>query len=135
MKWFKLSLLYLLSFIVSISPLLIYFIKNHESYVSTGYDAIKLMSGGVILSFILILKVVKKLKIPSGVVLFSLICVLSYLLAPIIKDLTVLSFLALVGELGDLVVQAFIAREKRKMKAKEVTDIVESAIKGQIGRV
>ena len=51
--------------------------------------------------------------------LFGLICVLSYLLTPIINDLTVLSFLALIGEIGDLIIQAFISREKNKLKASQ----------------
>ena len=85
---------------------------------------------------ILLLKVLKKLKIPSGVFLFSLMCVLSYLLQPVINDLMVISFLALVGELFDLVIQALIAREKRKLLANETASAVENAIKNHTrGRV
>ena len=127
-KGFKIIALYILSFAFSISPLLTYFIINKERYICTRYDAIKLFSGGLIIAFMLLLKVLKKLKIPSGVFLFSLMCVLSYLLAPIIEDLMVLSFLALIGELCDLVIQAFIAREKRKLMAKETASEVERTL-------
>ncbi len=136
MKGFKLVILYIISFVVSISPLLTYFIVNRDRYICNRYDAIKLFSGGLILVFILILKVLKKLKIPSGVVLFSLICVLSYLLKPIINDLMVISFLALIGELFDLIIQAFISREKRKLMAAETAKAVESIFVGhRAGRV
>lgn len=91
--------------------------------------------GGVVLSFILLLKVMKKLKINSGVSLFGIICVLSYLLAPILQDLMVLSFLALVGEMLDVIVQALISREKRRGLAKEAARDISDSIKGTIGRV
>ena len=136
MKRFRMVILYLASFIVSVSPLLMYFIVNRDRYVCTRYDAIKLFSGGLIVAFMLLLKVLKKLKIPSGVFLFSLICVLSYLLKPIINDLMVISFLALVGELFDLVIQAFIAREKRRLISYETANAVKNVITGQkAGRV
>lgn len=135
MKRFKIFILYLCSFMVSISPLLTYFIVNKDRYICTRYDALKLFSGGLIIAFMLLLKVLKKLKIPSGVFLFSLLTVLAYLLKPIISDLMVLSFLALVGELGDLVIQAIISREKRKLQAKETASAVEDAIVKRIGRV
>lgn len=135
MKRFKIFILYLCSFAASISPLLTYFIVNRDRYICTRYDALKLFSGGLIIAFMLLLKVLKKLKIPSGVFLFSLLTVLAYLLKPIISDLMVLSFLALVGELGDLVIQAVISREKRKLQAKETVSAVEDAIVKRIGRV
>lgn len=135
MKRFRIVILYLMSFMVSISPLLIYFIANRDRYVCTRYDAIKLFSGGLIVVFILLLKVLKKLKIPSGVFLFSLICVLSYLLKPIINDLMIISFLALVGELFDLIIQALISREKRKQASMETARVIESVIGQKAGRV
>ena len=135
MKIFKMLILYLMSFMASISPLLAYFIVNRDRYICTRYDAIKLFSGGLIVAFILLLKVLKRLKIPSGVFLFSLICVLSYLLKPIINDLMVISFLALVGELFDLIIQALIAREKRKQASMETERAVERAIEHKVGRV
>ena len=135
MKRFRIVILYLMSFMVSISPLLNYFIANRDRYVCTRYDAIKLFSGGLIVVFILLLKVLKKLKIPSGVFLFSLICVLSYLLKPIINDLMIISFLALVGELFDLIIQALISREKRKQASMETARVIESVIGQKAGRV
>ena len=135
MRYLRLVSLYVISFAVSIAPLLIYFIVNKERYVCTHYDGIKLLMGGVVLSFILLLKVMKKLKINSGVSLFGIICVLSYLLAPILQDLMVLSFLALVGEMLDVIVQALISREKRRGLAKEAARDISDSIKGTIGRV
>ena len=134
MKRSKIFILYFLSFAFTIAPLFTYFIINRDSYISTRYDSIKLFSGGLIIAFILLLKSLKKLKIPSGVFLFGLMTVLSYLLAPVIKDLMVISFLALIGELFDVVIQLFIAREKRKITSEEATSAVERALE-RTGRV
>ena len=119
MRRFKIFLLYLTSIAVSIAPLLIYFIANEDRYFCTKLDAIKLFSGGIIVAFMLILKTLKKLKIPSGVWFFGLTCILSYLLAPVLKDLVIISFLGLVGEILDLIVQAFISREKSKLSSEK----------------
>lgn len=135
MRYLRLIFLYICSFTVSVAPLVVYFVTNKERYVCTQYDGIKLLVGGVVLSFILFLKVMKKLKINSGVCLFGVICVLSYLLAPILQDLMVLSFLALVGELLDVIVQSLISREKRRGLAKEAARDISDNIKGAIGRV
>ena len=127
----KIIFLYLFSFTLSISPLLTYLIANRDRYFCTKYDAIKMFSGGFIIAFMLLLKTVKKLKVPSGVFLFALICILSYLLAPVMRDLTVLSFLALVGELGDLTVQYAIARERRKLSSRETAKQIKSIMESR----
>ncbi len=136
MRQFRIIVLYVLSFVASISPLTAYFIANRDRYVCSRYDGFKLFLGGIVVAVILLLKVIKKLKINSGVSLFSTICVLSYLLAPIIQDLMVLSFLALVGELLDLFIQVFISIERKKAQAALTARAVEKAISNQkIGRV
>ena len=122
MNRFKIFILYLISFAFSVGPLFTYLIVNKDRYFCTKYDAIKLFSGGLIIIIMLLLKTLKKLKIPTGVSFFGLICMLSYLLSPIIQDLTVLSFLALVGEIGDSIMQAIISKEKRKLFAKEISN-------------
>ncbi len=122
MKRFKIFILYLISFAFSIGPLFTYLIVNRDRYFCTKYDAIKLFSGGLIIMVMLLLKTLKKLKIPTGVSFFGLICMLSYLLSPVIQDLTVLSFLALVGEIGDSIMQSIISKEKRKLFAREISN-------------
>ncbi len=122
MKRFKIFILYLISFAFSIGPLFTYLIVNRDRYFCTKYDAIKLFSGGLIIMVMLLLKTLKKLKIPTGVSFFGLICMLSYLLSPVIQDLTVLSFLALVGEIGDSIMQSIISKEKRKLFANEISN-------------
>jgi len=133
----KIALLYLLGLLVSISPIMIFFIANASRYVSSGYDAFKLASGGVIIAFILLLKVMGKLKIPSAVSVFGIMLLLSYLLDAVLRDLMLFSFLALIGELGDLVVQIFIARLKEKQAEQKMEGITVRAIEKTVisGRV
>lgn len=136
MKRARLPLLYIASFLFTILPVLIYFLVNFEKYVSTTSDAVKLSFGGVILTVIIVLKVIGKLKIPSRVVLFSVLFLLGYLFSSIINDLLIFLFLALVGEILDAVCQIFIkrekAREEREAVAKETARAVGEALSGRV---
>ena len=120
MKKIKLLCLYILGFALSILPIMIYFIANFDKYITNSYDGVRLASGGIILSCILLLKITGKLKIPSAVSVFSIIFVLSYLLDSIIADMMIFSFLALIGELCDMCIGIFIKREKSKAQRQEI---------------
>lgn len=128
MRSIKLILLYVLGFCLSIAPILIYFIANSEKYISNGYDGFKLASGGVILACILLLKITGKLKIPSAVSVFSIIFVLSYLLDTILQDVMIFSFLALLGEIFDIIVQIFIKKQREKAENQKIASQTASEI-------
>ena len=87
MKKMKIPLLYALSFLCSVLPVLIYFLINHESYISTTPEKVKLLFGGVLAVAILITKTIGVLKINSGITLFALVFAFAYLLEGIINDL------------------------------------------------
>lgn len=118
----KLVGLYILSFVLSVLPVLVYFIINHNRYICTIPDRIKLGFGAVALCVIIGLKLAGKLKIKSRIVVFAIVFGFSYLLESILDDLLVFSLLALVGEAFDMIVGIFIKREKRKMLLKESAD-------------
>ena len=107
-----------------------------DKYVSTTYEGIKLFSGGVILSVILLLKVIGKLKIPSGVCLFGILFVLSYLFSAILQDLMIFSLLAFCGEVADSVVGIFIAKERRRIMEQRSAELtakeVERVLRGRV---
>lgn len=136
MKKTKLLFLYILSFVLTLAPILIYFFVNMDKYVSTTYEGIKLFAGGVILACVLLLKVLGKLKTPSGVCLFGVLFVLSYLLNAILQDLMIFSMLALIGEVADSVVCIFINREKRRQREKSCAELtakeVERVLSGRV---
>lgn len=136
MKHLKIVCLYILGFFLSIAPIFTYFILNYDRYVKSTYDGVRLASGGIILACILLVKITGKLKIPSAVSVFGVIFVLSYLLNSIIMDLMVFSFLALLGEICDMVVQIFIRKERARLvntkiateTAKEISKIVNTRV-------
>lgn len=135
MKKIKIPLLYALSFICSICPVLIFFLINHRDYIATTPEKIKLLFGGALVVAILIIKSLGYLKIKSSLVFFGGAFLLSYLLESIIHDLLIFSFLALVGEVLAMVVRIFINREKKKRQEERNGQIVKDAIKEVSGRV
>ena len=134
MKKVKIPLLYALSFICSISPILTFFLINHREYISTTPEKIKLLFGGALAVAILIIKSLGFLKIKSSLVFFGGAFLLSYLLESIIHDLLIFSFLALVGEVLSMVVKIFINRERKKIEQEKSGQIVKEAIKEVSGR-
>lgn len=135
MKKMKIPLLYALSFLCSIMPVLIYFLINHESYISTTPEKIKLLFGGALAVAIIITKTLGVLKINSGIMLFSLVFVFSYLLEGIISDLLIFSFLALVGEVLSFIVKQIIKAEKSKNAKEQTEKMIENAVIKTSGRV
>jgi hypothetical protein len=116
-------------------PVLIFFLVNHDSYVATTPQRVKLLFGGVLAAAILITKTLGVLKINSGIALFSLIFVFSYLLEGIIDDLMIFSFLALVGEVLSFIVRLIIKAEKNKLSQEKNEQIIEKALSKTSGRV
>ena len=135
MKKMKIPLLYALSFICSISPVLIYFIVNHEKYISTTPDKIKLLFGGILAASILIIKTLGFLKINSGIVFFGLTFAFSYLLESIIMDLLIFSLLALIGEIVSFIIRLIIKAQREKDAILKNEEAVERAISKTSGRV
>lgn len=139
MRSLKIMLLYLFSLALSCLPVVIYFFVNLGKYVKTTHQAVKLSAGAIILLFVLVLKVVGKLRMPSRIVTFSTVLLLSYLLEAILCDLIVFSFLALIGEVLDLILQAIIRNRKERIimekMSRETEKIVNKCLENRISRV
>lgn len=131
----KIPLLYTLSFLCSIFPVIIYFLINKERYVSTTPERVKLLFGGILVVAILIIKTLGHLKIKSALLFFGAVFVLSYLLNSIIMDLMVFSLLAFVGEALSVGVKILIRRQKQKEKEEKAESIIKSAVQSISGRV
>ena len=135
MKKLKLPLLYALSFIASVTPVIIYFLINHERYIATRGESVRLLLGGGILVAVLVIKSLGYLKIKSTLAFFALAFLLSFLLESIISDLLIFSLLALIGELLALVVRFFIKREKDKSGTQKTAEILKETLFDLSGRV
>ena len=136
MKKFKIPLLYLLSFALSVLPVAIYFFINVDRYVKTVPDRLKLTTGLICLCLIVFLKVIGKLRMPSRTVLFGMVFLLCYLLESVLDDLLVFSFLALVGEVLDYICQIFIRRAKEdriaQKSAERTANEIEKVLNGRV---
>jgi type III secretory pathway component EscR len=101
-------------------------------------QTVKLGAGCVIVLILLLLKVLGKLKVPSRVTVFTMAFVLSYLLAPILDDMMLLSGAALVGEAIDsMFFSRLIEKTKEQIRIEEnataTADKVEVVLKTYLG--
>ena len=118
-----LLLMYICSFICSMAPLVVYVAINHEKYIGVRADALKLSVGGLICAALVLFKILGKLKAPSSTVCLGIFFILSYLLKSITDDLTVLSFLALMGDLADKILFSIpISKIKNGILAERTAD-------------
>lgn len=136
MKRYKIPLLYVLSFVLSVSPVAIYFFANADRYFVTVPDRVRLTVGLVCLAFIVFLKVMGKLRMPSRAVLFGTVMVMCYLLERVLDDMVVFSFLALVGEVLDMACQHYIKKAKEEKllqkSAKKTAGELERVLNGRV---
>lgn len=134
----RLFLLYILSFLSSVLPLGICLFLKREEYFKTVGESVKLALGGTILLLFVIIKVLGKLRIPGRSALFGIVFVLSYLLESVLRDLTLLSGLALLGECIDqMLFQGSIRRTKELMLIEKSADVtsekIEEVLKKYVG--
>ena len=125
-------------FFASVTPLLAVLVANRARYFSTSTDSVKLCFGGGIVAVLLFLKVIGRLKIPGDATVVGVVMLLSYLLAPVLDDLTLLCGAYLVGSLAEMIAfrrPAKRLREKMKMNAQADTTAgrVENLLKNYIG--
>lgn len=132
----KIPFLYLVSFILSVLPVSIYFFINGEKYFVTVPERVKLTTGGLMLLIIVVLKVTGKLKMPSRTSVFGIVFILCYLLGNLLEDMLVLSFLALVGEIMDSICQVLIKRAKAQAltdkAAKQTAEEIKKVLNGRV---
>lgn len=134
----RLAWLYIGSFLVSIAPLVVCFAINWKDYTKTPGDTVKLAFGGAIIAVLLFMKVIGKLRMPRRVVAFGIAFIMSYLLQAVLKDLILLTGMALLGEFIDyLIFQRAIRITKENIlvgkTADKTTEQVEEVIKKYIG--
>lgn len=136
MKKLKIPLLYILSFSLSVAPVLIYFFINMDKYITSVPETIKLSAGGILALILVALKVIGVLKIPSRIIVFSATFAFAYLFAAIIQDLLIFSFLALIGEIGSTICQIFIKRAKEERltekTAEKTAQQLEKVLNGRV---
>lgn len=116
-------------FLASVLPLSVVLALNWDRYVQSEAAGVKLGVGALILALLLLFKVLGRLRIPSSVTAITAVMLLSYLLQPILSDLTLLCGAYLVGEILDLVLF------RRRAKALREALTSERAADVTVGRV
>ena len=129
-------ILYALSFALSVLPVAIYFFANADRYFVTISDRVRLSVGLIALCVIVLLKAMGQLRVPSRAVLFAFVMVMCYLLERVLDDLIIFSFLALVGEVLDMICQHFIKKAKEEKllqkSAERTANEIERVLNGRV---
>lgn len=137
----RLHLLYVVSFIVTLAPLIAVLAINWQSYTETAAETVKLTVGGVLVAIFMLLKVLGKLKIPRRVVCYAFVFALAYLLEAVLADLMILSGAALLGEVVDYIFlqraikgtkEAVLAAGTADATAERVEDMFKKYMGGRV---
>ena len=119
----------ILSFIVSAAPLAVALALNFESYTKTVSGGVKLTIGGIIVCVLLLFKALGKLNAPGGIMAYFVVFLLAYLLEAILADLILLSGMALLGEVMDMIfIRPFVRRAREEITVKKTADATTKQI-------
>lgn len=134
-KRFKLVLLTIGSFIVSIAPLVTVLVLKRAEYFKTVQDTFKMSVGGAILVIFLLAKVTKRLTMPREIVVEGTVFVLAWLFEAILADLLLLSGMALLGGFLDWAIFDWqIRRMREELTAQRTARAMVSEMEPMIQR-
>lgn len=128
----KLAILYPLSFLSSIAPVGIFVGMNWEDYVKdVPAGGLRLTFGGLMVAFVVGMKVCGKLKLSGGLRWFIFAAALCWMLQALLNDLTTIFLLAATGEATDsLVFQRMIKNIKADKETDDLADKIIERMKG-----
>ena len=134
----RLRLLQIVSFFVSSAPLMVTVIYHRKEWFSTPEESVKIGIGAIIAFGFILMKALGYLKIPPRIVTYGLIFAMSYLLKSILDNLILLSGMALLGEMIDLIFfQTAIRRTRENITntktAEATSEQVEKLFERYIG--
>lgn len=118
-------------YVASVLPLVCLFAAKWETYTGASRGAFRLCLGGGIVLILLLFKVLGKLRMPSRALGMILCLILSYLLEAVLSDLTLILWMALLGELVDAL---FFARAVRLLRERLQADRVADAAAERLKR-
>lgn len=125
-------------FLSSVTPLLVLMIVKWDVYTAIPGGSIRLCAGGMFVAALLLYKVMGKAKLPSRLTVFAVALVLSYLLAALLSDLTLILWMSLLGEALDTFLFAPAAKRVRsRIEREKCADAtagrVEELLKNYVG--
>ena len=134
----RLARLSVLGFIFSTLPVVLCLIIKWNDYVSTVGEGVKLAFGAIFSLLCIAVMAIGKLRLPGGFVLFAFVFVISYLLEAVLRDMVLISFLAMVGAAVDsFLFSPLIKRERARLNIEKTADTttrqVEAVLKKYTG--
>lgn len=135
----KLFFLCMGGFLFSTMPLLALLAIKWEEYTALPGGAVRLCFGGGAIVALLALKVLGKIKLPSRLTVMAIALVLVYLLEALLTDLSLILWVALIGEAIDTFLFApFAKRTRERIKiikqadatADRVEELLKTYVKG-----
>ena len=126
----KLLSLELLGFAASVLPLLITVIVRWDRYIKVPAGKFRLTFGLMVVLLFMLLKALGKLKMPRRVFVFAMISGLAWVLQSVLYDLSLLSGMAFIGEMVDMI---FFQPQIKKLRDKSKNEELASAISEAIG--
>ena len=134
----KLGFLCMGGFLASVLPLFSLLILRWDTYTSVPGGAVRLCFGGAVIALLILLKVLGKIKLPSRLCVMGVCLVLVYLLEGLLADLTLILWVALIGEATDALFFAPLAKKTRKRievacQADATADRVEELLRTYTG--
>lgn len=135
LKW-RLFLLRVLSVVCCVGPLAGVFLSRFGEYVTTVEEGVKLAAGGVLLLVLIALITLGKMKVPRRAVVYVIVAMISWLVAPILTDLTVLCLVALSGEMVDyILVKRLIKRCEEALLIDKAADETSARVAAQVENI
>lgn len=127
------------SFVAVVGPLLVFFAVNFGRYVQSVEDVVKLSAGGLAVLIIVAFIALGKLKVPGRLLTAFILCVLCWLLASLLEDLTVITTIWLGSQAADVMIFTPLVRyTKRRLDMSESADttaaVTMDAVKTFLGR-
>ena len=135
LKW-RLFLLRVLSVACCVGPLAGVFLSRFGEYVTTVEEGVKLAAGGVLLLVLIALITLGKMKVPRRAVVYVIVAMISWLVAPILTDLTVLCLVALSGEMVDyILIKRLIKRCEEALLIDKAADETSARVAAQVENI
>lgn len=134
-KRFKLYFFEILSFTVSVLPLICVIVVNREKYFTHYTDGVRLSLGCLIILICMLLNAFGRFKIPRGISAYLSVFILSYLLSSILSDLTIISGAALLGSVLDSIfLRRYINQLRERLSAEKNASITAEKVEAVLER-
>lgn len=132
--------LFLARLAVLIGPLCSVLVANRERYFTTATEVVQIALGGTICIVFVVLLLLGVLKPPGTLFVFGLVFLMSWLLAPLLQDLFLLSGIAFASRFFDwALIEPLCRANKAKIGIRKTAQTtateVEDVLKRYIGRV